>query len=378
LPTYHIGAISDSVTCGLLHVGGHASVDIPQVPKNNKEEEQMKKTLCEKGVSGRTTSRREFVSLVALGALTLGLASAASLPAFAQSSKTIAVSFPNSSKIGAVIISLDQAKKRAAELGYELVVDDPGSDMNKQVNAIKTWIEQKVAVIVCNVPNPAAFETLAKQAREAGIYWITYGDRITNQDATVGYDQYNDGRKLGAYAGQWINENLGGEAKVALLGFDLMIWGQARTKGIEEGLAEAAPKAAIVAKQNAITPTEGLNVTRTILQANPEVNVILGVEDPATEGAYKAWVASGRDPKQGGIFIGGMDGTAPALTLLQQGDNVYKASMAIPLRRVGDAIAETAHELVTKGKAPDNIVPLELVASGSPLAAQYLAEPGGK
>lgn len=344
--------------------------------KTNQEVEQMKKGLPRSGISGH--SRRKFVRLAALGALALGAASTGTFPVFAQSSKTIAVSFPNSSKVGAVIISLEQAKKKAAELGYDLVVDDPGSDMNKQINTIKTWIQQKVAVIVCNVPNPAAFETLAKQAREAGIYWITYGDRITNQDATVGYDQYNDGRQLGAFAGKWINENLGGEAKVAVLGFDLMIWGQSRTKGIEDGLAEAAPKATVVAKQNAITPTEGLNVTRTILQAHPDVNVIVGVEDPATEGAYKAWVASGRDPKQKGVFIGGMDGTAPALKLLQEGDNVYQASMAIPLRRVGDAIAETAHELVTKGKAPDNIVPLELVTAGSPLAAQYLEEQGAQ
>lgn len=325
---------------------------------------------------GAGVTRRKFnQGLAALG-MALGAAAAGTPQARAAGSKVIAVSFPNSSKVGAVIISLDQAKVKATELGYELVVHDPGSDMNKQINTIKTWIEQKVAAIVCNVPNPAAFETLAKQAREAGIYWITYGDRIQNQDATVGYDQYNDGRKLGEYAGKWINDNLGGKAQVAVLGFDLMIWGQARTKGIVEGLGKVAPDATIVANQNAITPTEGLNVTRTILQAHPDINVIVGVEDPATEGAYKAWVASGRDPKQKGVFIGGMDGTAPALKLLKEGDNVYQASMAIPLRRVGDAIVETAHELVTKGKAADNIVPLELVTPGSPAADKYLQEQG--
>jgi ribose transport system substrate-binding protein len=300
------------------------------------------------------------------------------LRAAAQSSKTIAVSFPNSSKVGAVITTLDQAKLRAAELGYELVVHDPGSDMNKQINTIKTWIEQKVAVIVCNVPNPAAFETLAKQARDAGIFWITYGDRIQNQDATVGYDQYNDGRKLGEHTGKWINENLRGKAQVAVLGFTLMIWGQARTKGIEEGLLTVAPNANIVARQNAITPTEGLDVTRTILQAHPDINVIVGVEDPATEGAYKAWVASGRDPKQKGVFIGGMDGTVPALKLLKEGDNIYQASMAIPLKAVGNAIADTAHTLITEGKAKDNIVPLELVTPGSPAADKYLQEQGSQ
>lgn len=328
--------------------------------------------------TSRPAGRLFMTRRVALAAATLLATTAFTWSTQAQEAKTIAVSFPNSSKIGAVITTLDQAKLKAEEMGYKLVVDDPGSDMNKQINTIKTWIEQKVPVIVVNVPNPAAFEVLAKQAREAGLYWITYGDRIQNQDATVGYDQYADGRKLGEYAGKWINENLGGKAQVAVLGFDLMIWGQSRTKGIVEGLTASAPEAKIVANQNAITPTEGLNVTRTILQANPDVNVIVGVEDPATEGAYKAWIATGRDPKQKGVFIGGMDGTVPALNLLKEGDNIYQASMAIPLKLVGDAIVETADKLIKEGKAADNIVPLELVTPKSPAADKYLQEQGAQ
>lgn len=322
----------------------------------------------------KSLARRDILKVLA--ALGASAVIPLSTVANAQNQKTIAVSFPNSSKIGAVIVTLEQAKQKAKELGYELIIDDPGSDMNKQINTIKTWIEQKVAVIVAQGANPNALEVLGKQAKENGIYWITYGDRLKNQDATVGYQQYDDGRKLGEYAGTWITENLGGKAEVAILGFAPMVWGQQRGKGIEEGLLAKAPNVTIVAKQNAITPVEGLDVTRTILQAHPDLNVILGVEDPATEGAYKAWVASGRDPKRKDAFIGGMDGTVVALQLLKEGDNVYRASVAIPLKAVGDAIAETAHTLITKGSSPDNIVPLELITPGSPLAEKYLKEQG--
>lgn len=320
--------------------------------------------------------RRGVLQILAALGISAVVPNLASSSASAQAQKIIAVSFPNSSKIGAVIVTLDQAKIRAKELGYELIVDDPGSDMNKQINTIKTWIEQKVAVIVAQGANPNALEVLGKQAKESGIYWITYGDRLKNQDATVGYQQYDDGRKLGEYAGTWITENLGGKAEVAILGFATMVWGQQRGQGIEDGLLAKAPNVTIVAKQNAITPVEGLDVTRTLLQAHPNLNVILGVEDPATEGAYKAWVASGRDPKRKDAFIGGMDGTVVALRLLKEGDNIYRASVAIPLKAVGDAIAETGHTLITKGSSPDNIVPLELITPGSPLADKYLQEQG--
>jgi len=290
--------------------------------------------------------------------------------------RIIAVSFPNSSTVGAVIISLEQAKRLGGELGYTVIVDDPGSDLNRQINTINTWIQQKVPVIVGVVLQPQVFESIAKRAREAGIKWITYGAELENQDATVGYSLYDDGRRLGEYAGTWVNENLGGTAKVAILGYNKGEWGQLRGNGIKDGLAALAPGAQIVAEQDAITPTEGLNVTRSILQANPDVNVILGVEDPATEGAYKAWIASGKDPQDPKAFIGGMDGTPEALRLLHKGGTIYRASMAIPLVDVGTAIVETADRLLKGENTGNVIVPLTLVTEGSPDAAKFLREQG--
>lgn len=292
--------------------------------------------------------------------------------------KTIAVSFPNASKIGAVITTLDAAKKKGSAMGYKVVVDDPGADLNKQINTIKTWIEQKVPVIVVNALQPAAFESVAKQARAAGVKWITYGQKIENQDATVGYAQYADGRQLGEYAGQWITDKMGGKSKVIILGYEKGVWGQQRGGGIKDGLKAKAPNAQIVAEQDAISPTEGLDIGRTLLQAHPDANVILGVEDPATEGAYKAWVAAGKNPSDPNGFIGGMDGTVPALQLLKKGGNVYRASMAIPLTAVGDAIVVTADRLLKGEKTGDVIVPLELVTERSPKADVYLSQQNAK
>lgn len=318
-------------------------------------------------------TRRLFTGGAAAFFAALGLG--ATSEATAQD-RVIAISFPNSSTIGAVITSLEQAKVRGAELGFNVIVDDPGADLNRQINTIKTWIQQGVAAIVCVVLQPQVFVAIAKEARDAGIPWITYGEKIENQSATVGYAQYDDGRRLGEYAGQWVTDNLGGTAKVAFLGYEKGSWGQLRGNGIKDGLRANAPNVEIVAEQDAITPTEGLDVTRAILQANPDINVILGVEDPATEGAYRAWIAAGKDPKDPNAFIGGMDGTPVALKLLREGGTIYRASMAIPLKEVGDAIAETADRLVKGEETGDVIVPLALVTEESPLAQQYLDEQG--
>lgn len=300
-----------------------------------------------------------------------------SLPARADE-KIIGISFPNASIIGAVVTEIEAAKKKGAAMGYKVVVDDPGTDLNKQINTIKTWTEQKVGAIVVNALQPGAFESVAKQAMASGVKWITYGQKIENQNATVGYAQYHDGRVLGEYAGQWITDKQGGKASVVILGYAKGLWGQQRGAGIKEGLLAKAPGATIVAEQDAISPTEGLNVTRSILQAHSEANVIVGVEDPATEGAYKAWIASGKDKADPNAFIGGMDGTAPALKLLRDGGTVYRASMAIPLVAVGEAMVTTADALIKGKNQGDDIVPLELVTEKSPKAEEYLKQQGEK
>lgn len=288
--------------------------------------------------------------------------------------KVIAVSFPNASVIGAVIVELDEAKKKGKQMGYKVVVDDPGTDLNRQINTIKTWIQQRVPVIVVNTMQPSAFESIAKQARDAGVKWITYGQKLKNQDATVGYAQYADGRRLGEYAGTWISEKQQGKSKVIILGYEKGDWGQQRGNGIKDGLLAKAPKAQIVAEQDAVSPTEGLNIGRSLLQAHPDANVILGVEDPAAEGAYKAWIASGKSASDPAGFIGGIDGSKQALELLKKGGTVYRASMAIPLKQVGEAIVIASDRLLKGEKTGDIIIPLELVTESSPKAAEFLSQ----
>lgn len=317
-------------------------------------------------------ARRVATAALASAALALG---ASPRPALADET-VIGVSFPNASIIGAVVTEIEAAKKKGAAMGYKVVVDDPGTDLNKQINTIKTWTQQKIGCMVVNTMQPAAFESVAKQARGDGIKWITYGQKIDNQDATVGYAQYKDGRSLGEAAGRWITDTQGGKAKVVILGYEKGVWGQQRGSGIKDGVKAKAPQAEVVAEQDAISPTEGLNTTRTILQAHPDANVILGVEDPATEGAYKAWLAAGKEKSDANAFIGGMDGTVPALKLLKEGDTVYRASMAIPLIAVGEAMVTKCDELIRGKNDGDRIVPLELVVPKSPRADEYLKQQG--
>ena len=104
---------------------------------------------------------------------------------------------------------------------------------------------------------PETIETEAPKARDAGIKWITYANQITNQDATLGFDHVAGGNEIGKAACDYAKANLDGTAKVALLTYEPGAWAQKRREGIEQGLASCGATMNVVAKQDALSQTEG-------------------------------------------------------------------------------------------------------------------------
>lgn len=306
---------------------------------------------------------------------TTAAAAATTSAAASGASKKIAISFPNGSKQDAVLKEFEVAKKTAAEEGYELIIDDPGNDQQKQVNTIDTWIQQGVGTIIAQPVSPETIETTAEKARSAGIKWITYANQIENQDATLGFDHIAGGTAIGKTACEYAKTNLGGKAKVALLTFEKGAWAQRRREGMEAGLKACGATMEVVAKQDALSQTEGLNAMSTILQANPDVNVVLAVVESATEGAFQAFINAGKSEDDPTVFLAGIDGTLRALELIQKG-SMYRASAALSLTEVGRGMVLLPKQL-QEGKQGDYLVPLELVTKDSTeLLAKYIKDLG--
>jgi ribose transport system substrate-binding protein len=202
--------------------------------------------------------------------------------------KTIAISFPNGTKQDAVLKEFEVAKATAAAEGYTIIIDDPGQDQQKQVNTIETWIQQGVGAIIAQPVAPETIASVASKARAAGIKWVTYANKVDEQDATLGFDHVAGGNAIGKQACEYAKTKLGGSAKAVLLTYEKGPWAQRRREGIEQGLASCGASIETVAKQDALSQTEGLNAMGSILQANPEVNLVLAVEETATEGAFQA------------------------------------------------------------------------------------------
>ena len=136
-----------------------------------------------------------------------------------------------------------------------------------------------------------------------------------------------------------------------------------------------APNAEIVAKQDAIATTDGLSKTLTILQAHPDLNMVLGIEESASEGAYQAFLNRGHKKNDANVFVGGINGTQKALTLVRDG-TMYRATAAFDQQLLGEAFVTLPEKLIG-GEEGDLMTPVKLVEQGDPAIDDLLAAYGG-
>jgi ribose transport system substrate-binding protein len=254
------------------------------------------------------------------------------------------------------------AEQRADEVGAELLAGNPQLKVETQIQEVETWLTQGVSAMCIFPVTVEAFEPLAKRARDAGIVFTTYAVELKNSDGAVLFSNEQSGEIIGKHAVKWINEHLGGEGEVLLLGAGSASPDLQPRIDIPKKLIQEQTNAKIVAEQDGVDPTAGLQVTETVLRSHPNLNIVVGLNDDGALGAARAFQNAGKDPAK--TYIGGQDGALDALKAIQQG-GFFKASAALSLKQIGYGVVDLNAQLVEKGagKGKKNIeVPPRLVA----------------
>lgn len=220
--------------------------------------------------------------------------------------------------------TIEGAQAFADEHGYELNVVDGASSAEKQVSGMENLVAMGCTAIDCRAIDGLALADAVQNAEAKGVAVNTYPD-IEGRTAVLKYDDYDQGVKLAEAAAEWINDKLGGTAEVALLTQPAVDAVMERVDGFKDVLAEKCPNATIVAEEEGHETDTGMSVTESILQAHPDVKVILCVNDSGALGAYEALQSSGKNLDD--MFLGGIDGTDAALEKIQEG-GVYRATVA--------------------------------------------------
>jgi galactofuranose transport system substrate-binding protein len=192
-------------------------------------------------------------------------------------------------------------KESAAEAGIDLKFDDAQGKQENQITAIRNFIQQKVDVIAFSPKVETGFETVLKEAKDAGIPVILTDRAVDVQDKTL-YKTFlgSDFVKEGKVSGEWlVNEMKGATGDVNIVELQGTT-GSAPANDRKKGFAEAIasnPKLKIIASQSGdFTRAGGKAVMEQFVKANPKIDVLFAHNDDMGLGALEAITAAGKVP----------------------------------------------------------------------------------
>jgi ribose transport system substrate-binding protein len=261
------------------------------------------------------------------------------------------------------------AKDRALEFQIALAGND-GPKMIEQVQALRL---AKVGAVVAAPVDPLSLSPSLQQIIWSGGYvgTIVPPPAITLLNAP----QYLTGKVLGDAAAAYIRTKLGGKAKVVLLTHDSLQFLAPRFVAMRDSLKDM-PGVTVVADISPVTVNKdgGFSTMRTILLAQPNVDVVLGA-DTVVLGALLALRQAGKArPDQ---FLGGIDGEPEAVAEIKKG-GPYKASISLASPVFGYALGQYAADWLEGRSVPQamDILPKALTAENIARYEADLGDPG--
>jgi ribose transport system substrate-binding protein len=281
---------------------------------------------------------------------------------------------PGLEKVLAFVQDNEREFMQGVDHGLEMAAKDRGleyrralanNDAAKMEADVQLLLASKVGAIVAAPVDPASLSHSLQQVMWAGGYVGT----IVPPPAIelLNAPQYATGKALTDAAVAYIKEQLGGKANVVLLTQDQIEFLAPRFAAMRDGLKDL-PGVTIVADvtPNPVNKEGGFATMSTILQAHPDVDVVLGA-DTVVLGALGALQAAGKArPDQ---FLGGIDGEPEAVAEIKKPDSPYKASISLSSPVFGYAMGEFAADWL-EGKS----VPHAMDILPSPLTAANLTQ----
>ncbi|MFN0054013.1 MAG: substrate-binding domain-containing protein [Planctomycetales bacterium] len=213
------------------------------------------------------------------------------------SGKKLTIAMMPKSKGNAYFIACKKgADEAAAELGIDLIWDGPTeTDPAKQNEVVEAWITRGVDVIAVAVENREGLASVLRKARARGINVVTW-DADTEPDARDFFVNQATPQGIGHALMDEAARVLGGEGEFVVITASLTAANQNEwRKAIEARLADKYPGI----KLADVRPCDdqqkkAFEATQTILNALPQVKLIMAICSPAVPGAAEAVSQSGR------------------------------------------------------------------------------------
>jgi rhamnose transport system substrate-binding protein len=209
----------------------------------------------------------------------------------------ITIAMMPKSKGNAYFIACQQgAQEAASELGVHLLWDGPTDpDPAKQNEIAETWITRGVDAIAVSCENGQGLSTALKKAREHGIKVITF-DADADADARDFFVNQATPEGIGDTLMDDAAAAMGGKGEFAIITSSLTAANQNNwLKYINARCADKYPQIKIVALRPCDdVQSKAFEQATTILNADPNVHLIMAICSPGVPGAAEAVKQSGR------------------------------------------------------------------------------------
>ena len=211
--------------------------------------------------------------------------------------KQLTIGMMPKSKGNSYFIACEKGADEAAkQLGVNLLWDGPtDSDPAKQNEIVDTWVTRGVDAIAVSVENKDGLSTALRQARAKGIKVVTW-DADAQPDARDLFVNQATPEGIGNALMDDAAAALGGKGEFAIITASLTAANQNEwMKWIEKRRAEKYPEIKMVA----VRPCDdqqpkAFDQTSAILNANPDVKLIMAISSAAVPGAAEAVKQAGR------------------------------------------------------------------------------------
>jgi len=194
-------------------------------------------------------------------------------------------------------------------------VQSADSTLEKQVTQIENLATSGITSLLVNPYDSAGVATAVQSAIDAGVN--VFSMDISIDGASPTYHIASDNKKIGTMLAQKLDEMLGGEGKIAILDDPSVSSLKLRQEGFEEYIKNNT-KIEIVADQlGAIQRTDALAAAETVLQAHPDIDAFVGINENSAMGIASAIQSAGLSDK--GIIVTGVDSTEDVMSGIKDG-----------------------------------------------------------
>lgn len=256
------------------------------------------------------------------------------------------------------------AGDRDVEFLTAIADDNP----ERNIEQMESFLARGVGALMYQPLDMASQTPVLERALDEGIFvpgLISHPSTLQ-----IAASQYDIGFLQGKAAADWAVENLGGVAKVHYFNLDtigpqLIL----RHDGVLDGLATGGPGIEVVSDlTTGISTEEGFEVMSTVLQAHPDINIVLG-GDTLVLGALRALEQSGRDLSD--VYLSGVDGDSQALEEVKKG-GAFKASIAFAWQLMGYGIGQFSSDWLEGKEVPRIMVAAPTLINSPELVDEFL------